>query len=76
MDDGVGVRLAANQPLLRAAAPQQGAEVVCPNQNAAVFCQRDHLLWSCGGIEGTGEVGITFHLVTEVIQCIQKVFGA
>ena len=71
MGDGIGTRLATNNPKLSAAASQQGTEIISDNQNSAMLCQINHLFWGGGGIELTPQLWFLIHPKEEVIKGIQ-----
>ena len=70
--NGVALIIATHDPALRAAASQQGTEVLSINQDAAIDCQSNQRLRGIGGIEVVLNIRIAIHLVTQVIKRIQQ----
>ncbi|MFM7653674.1 MAG: hypothetical protein ACKO5M_12285 [Vulcanococcus sp.] len=72
MSDGVLGVVATHEPALRASASQEGAEVVGVNQDPCIDCQSNHLFRCAGVKELVLNLGITIHLMAEMIQGIQQ----
>lgn len=72
MGDWVDSFIATDQPELRAAASEQGTEVIGVNQNSTLSCKFNHLNWSAGGIEVACELRVAIHQEAEVIDDIQQ----
>ena len=72
--NGVVLVVTTYEPVLGAAAPQQGTEVVGINKNACLYRQVHHLLWGVGTVELPLHISVTVHLMAEVIQRIQQRF--
>ena len=70
--DRVGSIASPHQPKLGAATAEQGAEVIRFDQDAAANRQANHFGWGGGCIELPGEIGISIHLMAEVIEGIQQ----
>jgi hypothetical protein len=64
--------ITAGNPVLGAAASEQGTEIIRPNQNPLIHCQGNHLLWSGSAIELRFNVWIAYNLMKKVIQRIQQ----
>jgi len=65
-------RITAGNPVLGAAASEQGTEIIRPNKNPLINCQGDNLLWGGGAIELRFNLWIANHLMKKVIQRIQQ----
>jgi len=72
VNDGIRAVLATHEPLLRAPTPQQGTEVISVYQDADGNCQGNHLIGCRRTVELLLNLWIAIHLVTEMIQHIQK----
>lgn len=72
MGNRIGLVAATNKPTLRAAASQQGTEVISVNQDADGDCQGNHFVGCLGTVELLLHPWVAVHLMAEVIQHIQK----
>ena len=72
MGDGVVLIVTTHEPVLGAATPQQGTEVVGINEDPALYRQIHHLLWGVGTVELPLHISVTIDLMAEVIQSIQE----
>ena len=64
--------VAAGNPELCAATPEQSTKIIRFNKDATIHCEADHFCWRCGGIENALKLWVTIDLVKEVIQRIKQ----